>query len=504
MPKFASIDVGSNASRLLIVSAEGPGRFTTVHQVRAPVRLGHSVFLTGRLDPESVEELVQVMRSFRELIDRHDVTKYRAVVTASARDAENAEEMLVQVADAGIDLEAIDGAEEARLVKLAVEQRVPLSDKRALLCDLGGGSLELTEVNHDQMRFSTSLQIGTVRLLESFLDDGKPVTKAQDRLLSEYVERMLAPVRESFIKRSYDLVLATGGNFETLAELCPMTGAALPTIDVRKVRPLLTRMGKMKATDRRKQFGLRADRADVIVPALYVLLALADLARTDAFVAPGVGLKEGVAGELVDKHFRVWDYKVDESQAARAAVQLGRRYHFDEAHATQVDRLAVQLFDRLANLHRLSAHDRVLLRVAALVHDIGDFVHAAAHHKHTQYIVEHSDVMSLSHEDRVVVGCIARYHRRAAPSTKHAAFGALGEEDRRRVRKLSSLLRLADALDRGHRSKVHQLDVEIAPKEIVIRARGREDLSLEAWTVARKAALFEATYRRNVRVVVDV
>lgn len=503
MPKFASIDVGSNASRLLIVRAEGPGRFTTVHQLRAPVRLGHSVFLTGRLDPASVDELTAAMRTFREVMEEHEVLGYRAVVTAAARDAENAGEMLRRVSDAGIELEAIDGTEEARLVKLAVEQRVPLADRRALLCDLGGGSLELSEVHHDEVRFSTSLQIGTVRLLESFLDDGKPVTKAQDRLLAEYLERMLAPVRESFLRRSYDVVAATGGNFETLAELCPTPGAAIPTIDVRRARPLLARMMKMKAADRRKQFGLRPDRADVIVPALYVLLALADLARSDAFVVPGVGLKEGLASELVDKHFRAWDYKLDESQAARAAVQLGRRYHFDEAHATQVDRLAVQLFDRLRALHRLDAHDRLLLRIAALLHDVGDFVHSAAHHKHTQYIIENSDVMGLSPEHRAVVGCIARYHRRAAPSTKHASFGALAEDDRRRVRKLASLLRIADALDRGHRSKVHQLDVDVAASEIVVRGSGREDLSLEAWTAARKSALFESTYRRKLRVVVD-
>lgn len=503
MPKLASIDVGSNASRLLIVQADAPGRPTTLHQSRVPVRLGHSVFLTGRLAPEAVDELVRAMRSFRKALDQHDVAAYRAVVTASARDAENAADMLRRVHETGIELEAIDGTEEARLVKLAVEKRLPLRDKRALLCDLGGGSLELSEVHHDEVRFSTSLQIGTVRLLESLLEKDKPVTKAQDRLLREYVERMLQPVRESFLRRAYDLVAGTGGNFDAIAELCALPGGALPTVDVRKARALLPKLSKMKPSERRAKYSLRPDRADVIVPALYVLLAVAELARTETIVAPGVGLKEGIVAELVDKHFRLWDYKVDESRAARAAVQLGRRYHFDEPHATQVDRLAGQLFDQLRPLHRLSDQDRVLLRVAALVHDIGDFVHSAAHHKHTQYIVEHSDLMGLSPEDRVLVGCIARYHRRAPPSAKHTAFGTLGAEDRRRVRKLSSILRLADALDRGHRSKVHQVEVEIVPGAIVLRASGSEDLSLEAWTVERKAPMFEQTFRRKVRIVAE-
>lgn len=500
MAKLASIDVGSNASRLLIVQADAPGRVTTVHQSRVPVRLGRSVFLTGKLDADAVDELVGAMRGFRQMLDDHDVAAYRAVVTASARDAENAADMLRRVNDTGIELEAIDGTEEARLVKLAVEKRVPLRDKRALLADLGGGSLELSEVNHDEVRFSTSLQIGTVRLLESFLEKDKPVTKAQERLLTEYIERMLQPVRESFVRRAYDVVAGTGGNFDAIAALCPLPGTALPTVDVRKARALLPKLAKMKPIERRTKYRLRPDRADVIVPALHVLLAVAELARTDAIVAPGVGLKEGSVAELVDKHFRIWDYKLDESRAARAAVHLGRRYHFDEAHATQVDRLAGQLFDQLRPLHQLDDHDRVLLRVAALVHDIGDFVHSAAHHKHTQYIVEHSDLMGLSPEHRVLVGCIARYHRRAPPSTKHAAFRSLSSDDRRRVRQLSSILRLADALDRGHRSKVAQVDVEIAPGEIVLRPSGREDLSLEAWTVERKAPMFEQTFRRKVRI----
>lgn len=501
MPKFAAIDVGSNASRLLIAEATHAEAWTVVAQQRAPVRLGHAVFLTGRLDAEMTDALVETMRTFRAALDEHGVERYRAVVTASARDAENSEELLKRVAEAGIDLEVIDGTEEARLVKLAVEQRIPMVGRRVLLCDLGGGSLELSEVHHDEVRFSVSLAIGTVRLLESFLENGKPVTRSQARLLEEYIERMLAPVRDRFASRQYDVVAGTGGNFETIAQLCGLRGAALPTIDVRRARVLLGPMSRMSAAARRKKYDLRPDRADVIVPALHVLLALADLARTDEVIAPGVGLKEGILRDLLARHFESADPRADESRVTRAAIQLGRRYCFDESHATQVDRLATQLFDRLEPLHRLGERERAWLRVAALLHDIGEFVHSASHHKHTQYIIEHSDLMGLSAEDRMVVGCIARYHRRAPPSTKHASFRKLGAADRRKVRKLSAILRLADALDRSHRSKVHQLSVEFDAREVRIRASGSDDLSLEVWTGERKAALFEAVFRRKVKII---
>lgn len=500
MPSFASIDVGSNASRLLIAEAEDPSGLRYVESLRAPVRLGHAVFLTGRLDPQAIDECIDALKHFKEHLATRPVEALRAVVTASARDAVNAHELLERAREeAGVPLEAISGTEEARLVKIAVDSKLPLEGSRALLVDLGGGSLELTEVHHEEVRYSTSLEIGTVRLLESFLSSRKAVTDTQEKLLGEYVDRMLAPVEESFRRKRYDVVAGTGGNFEALAQLCPVAGRELPTIDVRAARALLTRLRKMAPAERRAAYELRADRADVIVPALYVILRVADLARTEEIVAPGVGLKEGILVELVDKHFRVWDYAVDEHAMARAAVQLGRRYHFDEPHATQVDRLACLLFDGLTALHELGPVDRQILRAAALLHDIGDFISSAAHHKHTQYIIENTDLMGLSPEHREVVACVARYHRRAMPSTNHALFKRLGPADRKRVRKLASILRVADALDRGHRSKVRTLEVQVGADEVSVAPKGTGDLALEVWTARRKAELFERTFGRTLR-----
>ncbi len=500
MPSFASIDVGSNASRLLVAEADDASSMRVVHGARAPVRLGHGVFLTGRLEPKAIDQCIEALKSFRAELASREIAALRAVVTASARDAVNSDELLERAREeAGVPLEAISGTEEARLVKLAVESKIPLAGRRSLLVDLGGGSLELSEVNHDEVRYAISLEIGTVRLLESFLSSRKPVSEEQEKLLVEYVDRLLDPVEESFRRRRYDLVAGTGGNFDAVAQLCPVAGRDMPTIDVRSARAVLPRIARLTPEERRAAYDLRADRADVIVPALYVILRVADLARTEEIVAPGVGLKEGILVELVDKYFRVWDYSVDEHAMLRSAVHLGRRYHFDEPHATQVDRLACVLFDALAPLHELGPTDRQLLRIAALLHDIGDFISSAAHHKHTEYIVESSDLFGLSREQRQIVACVARYHRRAMPSTKHTLFKRLGAADKKRVRRLASLLRVADALDRGHRSKVRELDVQIAGEEVVVRPKGAGDLALEVWTARRKAELFERTFGRALR-----
>ena len=500
MPRFASIDMGSNASRLRIVEATTPGSVREVKSMRLPVRLGHSVFLTGKLDPSAIDQAVAALRTFHEAMEDADVFRYRAVVTASARECSNAHELLTRArTQAGIQLEAIEGAEEARLVRLAVSRTINLTGRRALLMDLGGGSLELTEVDGNEPIFSTSLEIGTVRLLEAFLTPGKPVKPQQERMLLEYVERMLAPAMQNISRRRYDIVVGTGGNFEAISQLAPKAvGARI--IDVKKARALLVRAAKMTPAERRSRLGLRIDRADVIVPAMYVLGAIADIVKVPEVAAPGVGLKEGILIELVEKYFRVWDYQREEDAAVDSAVQLGRRYHFDETHARHVESLASTIFDEMRDVHHLSHDDRRILRLAAVLHDIGDFIHYASHHKHTQYIIEHSDLLGLSPVERVVVGCVARYHRRSLPSVNHTAFRTLDPTQRMRVRKLAAILRVADGLDREHLGKVKQIKLAKVRDQWLLTARGQGDIALEVWTVARKSSLFESAFRKKLEV----
>ncbi|NOY89874.1 MAG: Ppx/GppA family phosphatase [Deltaproteobacteria bacterium] len=498
--RFAAIDVGSNASRLHIVDADEPGRLSPYRALRMPVRLGHSVFQTGRLDAETLELSVAAMRRFAATMEEARVERYRAVVTASARSAENAAELIERVREeAGIRLDVVDGSEEARLVALAVASKLQLSG-HCLLADLGGGSLELSEMEGSERGFMVSLPIGTVRLLEAFLSGGEPVDSRQDRLVREYVDRLLAPHRRKLRREPWDLVAGTGGNFVALAQLCPATGDS-PAIDIESARALLTEMAPLSALERATQWNLKMDRADVIVPALYTVVALADLAGTSRIDAPGVGLKEGIVEELVEKHFRVWDYDAEQDKLLAGALSLGRRYHFDERHGLAVAAMACQLFDALKELHQLGAEDRAILRLAAVLHDVGDFINPASHHKHSQYIIENSELMGLSAAQRGLTATVARYHRRALPSARHASYRSLSEQDRMRVRYLAAMLRVADALDRGHRGKVEEIRIRLKRSSVLLELTTDADTALEEWTVGRKADLFEQVFDRSVRIV---
>src|SRR5205823_3175658 len=159
-----------------------------------------------------------------------------------------------------------------------------------------------------------------------------------------------------------------------------------------------------------------------------------------------------------------------------------------------------QLFDDLQSVHGFSDRDRLLLRAAALLHDVGDFVRYDGHHKHSYYLILHSDIMGLSAEERAIVANVARYHRKSAPDPAHPNFRDLEKEARGKVRGLAAILRIADALDREHLGKVASARavVDSNKRRLSLVITGREDRELEEWTVQAKSDLVRDVFGLDV------
>jgi exopolyphosphatase/guanosine-5'-triphosphate,3'-diphosphate pyrophosphatase len=258
----------------------------------------------------------------------------------------------------------------------------------------------------------------------------------------------------------------------------------------------------MAVEKRRETYGLRPDRADTIVPAASIFLRVAELFKATAIVAPGVGLKEGILEELVDKHFNRWDAESEARTVIDACVRLGKRYGFDEGHGELVASFAMQLFDDLATFHGLGERDRLLLRAGALLHDIGDYIRYDGHHKHGYYLITHSDIMGLTRDERAVVANLARYHRKSPPDPAHPNFRDLDKDARAKVRSLAAILRIADALDREHLGKVTSVRAEVdAPRrKLLLHIEGEEDRELEEWTVRAKSEMLRDVFDLEIQI----
>ncbi len=488
--------------RLQIVSFRPPSGWLERESIREPVRLGHRVFLTGVLEESEIERAVAVLSAFRATMDRHGVAHYRAIATSAVREAQNRDLFLDRVANvARIELEPISGAEEARLLTVGVARHVDLGRRCALLVDIGGGSVELALVRDGAAVFTQSHRLGAVRLAELFLD-GPRSAEEKAALLEEYLDRMLAETVATIRKLRPELLVAVGGNAEALARIAAREGDTDDEIVPGGVlEGLAEELAALDPARRARRFDLRPDRVDTIVPAAALLRFLVDRLDLAEILVSRIGIRDGVLAELADRVAGRADPEQAERGVLAEAERLGEHYRFDSAHAAQVRRLALSLFDALRPQHRLGARDRLLLGVAATLHDIGEFVGYAHHHKHGYYLVSNAELGGLSTEELRLVAVVVRYHRRALPSDRHDEYGRLSRDDRRRVSRLAAILRLADSLDREHRQKVVGLNATLRRGALELATAARGDLMLERWAVENKGAMFREVYGLEVRLL---
>jgi exopolyphosphatase/guanosine-5'-triphosphate,3'-diphosphate pyrophosphatase len=462
------------------------------------VRLGHSVFLSGRLDPQAMDAAVSALAEFKKKMDDLGIRHCRAVATSAVRESKNGREFVKRVAaETGLKLEVISGSEEARLVHAAVTHVVPLGDRRWLLVDLGGGSVEVSLVDQHGAYWSESHTMGSVRLLEELTEAGADPGRFR-RLLAEYISVLKVPGMSD--GQQLAGFVATGGNIEALAKVAGFPDeTGVTRLPVETLRAVIEQLARLSYRQRVEDLGLREDRADVILPAAMVYERLAELSGASEITVPRVGIKEGVLFDLVDSLLRSRDHEDrQEREVLASATIVGRKYLFDEAHARHVSMLAVSLFDQLRALHGLANDDRKILQAAALLHDMGQFVSFKGHHKHSLYLICNTELPNFSDREMLLVANVARYHRKAHPQHHHHYYIILDETERERVSKLAAMLRVADSLDREHRQRVTGLTAKVGDDEIALWLDGNAGALLEGFTVQKKANLFQQTFGRKV------
>ena len=288
---FASIDIGSNAVRLLlsdVFESKGTVVFKKAELVRVPLRLGEDAFLTGKISNAKIRKLISSMKAFRNLIDAFDVVSYRACATSSMRDAKNSSEIIKQIwREAKIKVELIDGKSEAGIIySNHVEEH--LNKKNSYLyIDVGGGSTELTLFSKGKCLTSQSFNIGTIRLLH------KKVNK-------EYWDFFRAWIKLETKNIKPLIAIGSGGNINKLYKMSDKNGNK--AVSYKKLKTLSEKIESYSYEDRIKFLGLHVDRADVIVPASKIVLTVMKTAEIDEMIVPQIGLADGLIHELYEAY----------------------------------------------------------------------------------------------------------------------------------------------------------------------------------------------------------
>jgi exopolyphosphatase/guanosine-5'-triphosphate,3'-diphosphate pyrophosphatase len=498
--RLAAIDVGSNSVHLLIADVSPQRHLVVIDRVKEMVRLGRRSFTTGLLSQEAMDLAVPVLAHFQRLAEIRRVDQMRAVATSAVREAGNKGQFIARIKrETGVEVEVISGREEAQLIYRAAQYALGLEGGPHLLVDLGGGSLELVLVEDRSPIWMKSARLGAARLTERFLLDDPP-TAAQCRRLRNHFEREIGEQMRAARRARVVDAIGTSGTINTLVamaraargeELGTLHGSTASTTEVAR---LCRKAVSASAAMRMALPGIDGKRIDQIQAA--AMLADFVLQRSGApkMVACTWALREGMLLELAEATSR------SAREIRRGSVNaLATRFAHHNRHGRQVAKLALDLFDATAFALELPESSRELLEHAALLHDIGHAIDHERHNRHSYYLVKNADLLGFEPVEVEMIALALRAHRKQSAQLDSPEWQALSAGRRRVARAMAAILRVADALDRSHRSVVKTVSVVYSPGRAQIEIEsGQEKAGLELWTCERRIDLLAKLLDRRV------
>jgi exopolyphosphatase/guanosine-5'-triphosphate,3'-diphosphate pyrophosphatase len=496
---IAAIDAGSNAVRLSVARAYSAMDIEPLHNERYSLRLGENVFVRHRFTEDILKKAVKAFRHFKEVMEEFGVTRYRAVATSASREAQNRKAFLREIRrKSGLTLEVISSIEESRLGREAALAALgPESPPRCVI-DLGGGSLEVSILHDHTVELGAQIPVGTVRLMSTLNIHGaiRPVQAEQVR---KYVRALLESKLPSRPNLGENVTVALGGNAETLAAIAPGPREhGVSTLQLSLLRERLPGILERNVRERMKAYAVRRDRADVMGIAALTFITLGRYLNLRTLSIPAVGIREALLQESAREAFSRKEphrYNNAARQLLVGTRSFGRRMGYDQRHAEHVRELSVMLFDQLQAAHHLPAQSRVLLEAGALLHDVGHMVSHRGHHKHGEYLALNGDIPGLEGRDRALVASVVRYHnRKSDPAGHHTAYSALSSSEQRIARRLSSILRIAEALDHSHRQRVTSMAASFQRGAVGLQISARGDAAEDLRDANRSAELFEKEF----------
>jgi exopolyphosphatase/guanosine-5'-triphosphate,3'-diphosphate pyrophosphatase len=497
--RLAAIDIGTNSIRFVVAEVESDGTYRVLDEEREMVRLGHGLFATGRLGAGPMERAIEAVAKMKAIADGFEVAEVRAVATSAVREAANGRAFCRDVRRrCGLRIDVIPPEEEAQLVLQSALRHFELAGRSVAVVDIGGGSMEVVLVAGTVVDQVHLLPLGAVRLTERYCRSD-PLSDRHWRKLKHAIDRALD---QHVGKPPFypEVIIGSGGTFTNLAEMIKaeregnagkVQGYALSRADVVH---LLHRLRVTPLDVRREMPGLNPRRADIIVAGAAAVARLAKRLGSQQILVNERGLRDGILLSMIAERFEQSGTGPARSKDRLEWVRaFARKCRSNERHCEHVAALAGQLYEGLRGPFELPDEGRGILTAAALLHDVGYVINHSKHHKHAYHLILHGDLRGYSAREIELIANVARYHRKAFPKKAHANIRRLEKADRRLVRRLAGILRVADGLDRTHTQRVTAVGCEVA------RGRGRLRIVLEAasdprveiWDAERKARLLE-------------
>ncbi len=501
----AVIEIGSTGVRLLVAEFTSDRKRNILDRAEMPFSLGRDVFTTGSISRETQFQCLHIMQRYKEQLAGWGIepSQTNVIATAAFREATNKDPVMDKIfSSTGFRVKVIDGIEENQLMYLAVteclQNETPqLRSEDAVILEVGGGSTEVMLMKKGKMAGAHSLHLGTVRLAPKM---NSKTGNLED--IQRYVEEYTINAKglfESELNISVVNQFIAVGSDATLAAI--NVGRPISTwiwsIEREDFDRFVDEIQQYSVDECVARFKISYNDAQTLHISLLIYKMFIHHTKVQTIIVPETNIRDGLIISKTKIPSEVFRDEFNE-QIIASATNLLKKYHGDIEHAEHVRQNALKIYQCLEGEISLDERSRLLLEVASILHDIGNFISMSNHHLHSEYIIRHSEIFGLTRTENIIVSTIARYHRGKQQPQDSEQFQILARSDRMQILKLTAILRIADALDRSHGQTLSEIEIKLKNDTLAIYSKGIKNLALERIALSEKGELFESVFGYKV------
>ncbi|SCW26981.1 exopolyphosphatase / guanosine-5'-triphosphate,3'-diphosphate pyrophosphatase [Ruminococcaceae bacterium YRB3002] len=491
---IAVIDVGSLTARLKVFEINSKGYPKAVETVRKFTTIG-AKSVEGIIPAEQVNELCRCLDMFRTKCDEYKVTNVICVATSVFRDAGNRDVVLEQIrARTGFKIDILDNSMECYYQNLAVRESYPdfgkMISEGTMLLDIGSGSMQATVYDKSEFIFSQNMVLGSLRI-SGMLSTLQNRTTHYADVLEEFIAQDLNDyhaVEPKGITYKHLIAFSGGMSFiRMLGGFDPFSECTLSKDEFMKIYNYLL---KTRPSDLTLNNSIPAHAAPLLLPVAMIIRDMLEYTGLDQIYLPHASMSDGVMFSYCHEKFGLRLVMNPSQDLVSGARNIAKRYRCDKKHIEFVEKAALDIFDCCQKMAGLEGRDRLLLQLAAILHEIGKFVKAKGHNEAAFSLIEYMDLIGITSDELNTIAYIVRLYPQDSPYDNYY-YRNLPPKKKVTISKLTSILRIADSLDASHTEKIANMSVTLHPDRLHISCEAREDMSFEEWAFEHRCDLFK-------------
>lgn len=490
---FAAIYIGSYEVSLKIFEFTSKKKVKEIDHVRSRLELGKDAFSKGSIGYELVEALCELLGEYSNIMDSYKVESYEAYAAAALRDVSNQFFILDQIKiRTNLDVHVLSNSEHRFISYKSVAMREEFEKmvhQGTAVVDVGGGGLQITVFSKGNVVTTQHLALGTMRMREQLA--GKSNTLAQYELqIEELVEKELEVFKAMYLEGASIKNLIIMGDYISEVGQRVECNQGKNTVEVTKFVKYIEKLSKKNVEEISEELNLPNEKDALIVPYIMIFKCMAKSLGAQTIWIPGVNVNDGMAFDYAEKNNLITVQHDFDEDVLSAAKNLSERYMSYSPHIDALTQMTTLIFDAMKKIHGLGKRERLLLQIAAILHDCGKYISLANGPQCSYDIIMASEIIGLTHLEREIVACSVLYNTRQLPSYEEVA-DKLDERSFLIVAKLSAILRVSNAMDRSHKQKFRNIKVSVKGKELIITIETLDDIALEKTLFATKTSYFE-------------